>query len=58
MIPRLAENHHVIAVGLDGHDPSEHTEFSTSAAAATWAAAFVRSELDGRLDALYAASLG
>jgi pimeloyl-ACP methyl ester carboxylesterase len=58
VIPLLAENHHVIAVGLDGHDPAEHCEFATIAAAATSAADFVRTELDGHLNALYAASLG
>ncbi len=57
--PRLAANYHVIAVGMDGHDPpNERREFSTSAAAATSAAEFVRREFDGHLDALYAASLG
>ncbi|MCV7153773.1 alpha/beta fold hydrolase [Mycolicibacterium pyrenivorans] len=58
VIPRLAANYHVIAVGMDGHDPNERREFSTSAAAATSAAEFVRREFDGHLDALYAASLG
>lgn len=58
VIPLLEKNHHVIAVGIDGHDPAEQCEFSTIAAAATSAAEFVRSELDGRLDAVYAASLG
>ena len=57
-IPYLAEKYHVIAVGLDGFDPTEDTEYISGEDEADKIAEYVRDNLGGELFAIYGSSLG
>ena len=57
-IPYLAEKYHVIAVGLDGFDPMEESEYISGEDEAAKIEAFICDALDGSLFAIYGASLG
>jgi pimeloyl-ACP methyl ester carboxylesterase len=57
-IPILAEKYHVIAVGLDGFDPDEDTTYISGEDEANKIAGYVREHYEGRLFAIYGASLG
>ncbi len=57
-IPVLAEKYHVIAVGLDGYDPTEDTEYISDEDEAEKIVAYVREHLGGKLFLMYGASLG
>lgn len=57
-IPLLAEKYHVIAVGLDGFDPTENTEYISGEDEANKISAYVRDNLGGKLFAIYGSSLG
>jgi len=57
-IPYLTERYHVIAVGLDGFDPTEESEYISGEDEAAKIEIFICDHLDGRLFAIYGASLG
>lgn len=57
-IPLLAEKYHVIAVGLDGFDPTEDTEYLSSEDEANKIAEYINANFGGELYAIYGASLG
>jgi pimeloyl-ACP methyl ester carboxylesterase len=57
-IPCLAEKYHVIAVGLDGFDPSETSEYVSGEQEAGKINQYIQENLGGKLCALCAASLG
>ncbi len=57
-IPLLAEHYHTIAVGLDGFDPSEMTEYTNGHDQAEKIVQYVVSNLGGEISAIYGASLG
>ena len=58
VIPLLADEHHVIAVSLDGFDGSGKTAFTTAASAANKLAAHITENLGGHVDLLFGESLG
>ena len=57
-IPYLTEKYHVIAVGLDGFDPTEATEYISGEDEAEKIAVYVQKNHGGELFAIYGASLG
>ncbi len=57
-IPCLAEKYHVIAVGLDGFDPTENTEYMNGEDEAEKIIQFILDNLGGEVFVLYGASLG
>lgn len=57
-IPFLAEKYHVIAVGLDGFDPTEDTEYISGEDEANKIIEYVCDHFSGELFAIYGASLG
>jgi len=57
-IPILAKQYHVIAVGLDGFDPTEETEYISSKDEAEKIEAYVHQNYASRLFAIYGSSLG
>jgi pimeloyl-ACP methyl ester carboxylesterase len=57
-IPYLEERYHVIAVGLDGFDPTEGATYISGEDEADKIIAYVRDNLGGRFFAIYGASLG
>ena len=57
-IPHLAEKYHVIAVGLDGFDPTENSEYVSGEDEAEKIIKYVRDYLGGELFAIYGSSLG
>ena len=58
VIPLLAERYHVIAVGLDGHDPEEHTDYINGEMQAEQVEAYLLARHGGRIDVIYGSSLG
>lgn len=56
--PKLAEKYHVIAVDFDGYDESGDTTYTTAQDQAEKLAAYARKHLKGRIDLVYAESLG
>jgi len=57
-IPCLAEKYHVIAVGLDGFDPTEETEYISGEEEADKIIKYIQDNLGGSLCVIYGASLG
>lgn len=57
-IPYLAEKYHVIAVGLDGFDPAEETEYMSGEDEAEKIIQYIQNNLDGEISCIYGASLG
>lgn len=57
-IPVLAERFRVIAYGSSGFDPTEQSTYHNARAEAERILAYIRDELGGALDCLYAHSLG
>lgn len=57
-IPILAEQYHVIAVGLDGFDPTEKTEYISGKAEAEKIVQYIQKHHGGKLFAVYGSSLG
>ena len=58
VIPLLAANFYVIAVGLDGHDPEEKTNYISGEQEAEQVEDFIQNKLGGKIDVIYASSLG
>ncbi len=57
-IPALAERYHVVAVGLDGFDPTENTEYISGEDEAEKIIRFILDRSGGEVCAIYGASLG
>lgn len=57
-IPLLAEKYHVIAVGLDGFDPTEETEYLSGRDETEKIVRYIQSHHGGELFAIYGSSLG
>lgn len=57
-IPLLAEKFHVLAVGLDGFDPTENTEYISGEDEANKIIEYACDNFRGELFAIYGASLG
>jgi len=57
-IPYLAKKYHVIAVGLDGFDPAEETEYLSGEDEAEKIIQYIQNNLGGELCCIYGASLG
>ena len=58
LIPLLEKKFCVYAVSFDGFDGTGETTYTTAQAQADKLAEYIEKELDGRLDLLYAESLG
>ena len=58
LIPLLGKNFRVYTVSFDGFDGTVKTTYTTARDQADKLAAYIEKELDGRLDLLYAESLG
>ena len=58
VIPLLTENYHVIAAGLDGHDPDEKTDYINGELETEQVEEYIRNNLGGRIDVIYGSSLG
>lgn len=58
VIPLLAEHYHVIAAGLDGHDPDEGTDYINGETEAEQVEAYLLAYQGGCIDVIYGASLG
>ena len=56
--PMLAEEYRVIAVDFDGYDETGETTYTTAQDQADKLAAYIRENLGGRIDLVYAESLG
>lgn len=57
-IPILAESYHVVAVGLDGFDPTENSEYVSGEDEAEKIIRFILDHSGGEVCAIYGASLG
>ncbi|NLB27094.1 MAG: alpha/beta hydrolase [Bacteroidales bacterium] len=57
-IPLLSERYHVIAVGMDGFDPSDDTEYISGEEEAAKIEEYIISHLGGEVFSIYTASLG
>lgn len=57
-IPFFAEKYHVIAVGLDGFDPTEETKYLSGEEEADKIIGFIQDNFGGSLCVIYGASLG
>ena len=58
LIPLLEKNFRVYAVSFDGFDGTGETTYTTARDQADKLAGYIEKELDGRLDLLFAESLG
>ena len=58
IVPLLENEYHVITVSFDGYDETGDTVYTTAKEQAEKLADFIRTELDGRIDLVYAESLG
>lgn len=58
VIPLLAEKYHVIAVGLDGHDPEEKNDYICGDLEAAQVENYSKNNLGGEIDTIYGSSLG
>lgn len=58
VIPELSNFYHVIAIGLDGHDPEENTDFISRDDEAQQLVDFIINKLNGNIYAIYGSSLG
>lgn len=56
--PKLAEEYHVICVDFDGYDETGETTYTTAEDQAQKLANYIKANLDGRIDLVYAESLG
>jgi len=57
-IPLFAKQYHVIAIGLDGFDPTEKTEYISGKDEAEKIVQYVQTNHDGEIFAIYGSSLG
>lgn len=58
IVPMLENDYHVITVSFDGYDESGETTYTTARKKAEKLAAYIKEELKGRIDLVYAESLG
>lgn len=58
LIPVLEKDHYVIAVSLDGYDPEENSIFDSFEKQAEKIFDFIAKEHNGKMDIIYAASMG
>lgn len=58
VVPLLSEHYHVIAAGLDGHDPEELTDYINGEREAEQVEAYLQAHLGGCIDVIYGSSLG
>ena len=58
IVPMLEAEYHVITVSFDGYDETGETFYTTGADQAAKLAAFIRNNLGGKIDLVYAESLG
>lgn len=58
IVPMLEKEYHVITVSFDGYDETGETTYTTGREQAEKLAAFIRAELNSRIDLVYAESLG
>ena len=58
IVPILEKDYHVITVSFDGYDETGDTVYTTGEDQATKLAAFIKEKLGGKIDLVYAESLG
>ena len=58
VIPLLEKDYHVIAVSTDGYDGTGETIFTTASASAEKLEAYIRTELNSRVDLIFGESFG
>ncbi len=58
VIPLLEKNFHVVAVSTDGYDGMGETVFTTAEASAEKLEAYIRDNLEGRIDLVFGESFG
>ncbi len=58
IVPALAEEYYVITVSFDGYDETGETVYTTAKEQADKLACYIRENLDGKIDLVYAESLG
>lgn len=58
IVPLLAEEYHVICVDFDGYDETGRTTYTTAQDQARKLADYIKAHLGGRIDLVYAESLG
>lgn len=58
IVPTLQKDYHVITVSFDGYDETGETFYTTGEDQAQKLAAFIRDNLGGKIDLVYAESLG
>lgn len=58
VIPLLAPHYYVVAVGLDGHNPEEETDYISGEKEAEQVENYIQNNLGGKIDVIYASSLG
>jgi len=58
LVPLLEQEYHVITVSFDGYDETGETTYTTGREQAEKLAAYIREHLDGKVDLVYAESLG
>lgn len=58
VVPLLERDYHVITVSFDGYDETGETVYTTGAEQAEKLAVFIRERLNGKIDLVYAESLG
>ena len=58
IVPVLEQDYHVITVSFDGYDETGETVYTTGEDQAQKLAAFIRENLGGKIDLVYAESLG
>lgn len=58
VIPVLTPHYYVVAVGLDGHNPEEESNYISGEKEAEQVEKYIQNNLDGKVDVIYASSLG
>lgn len=58
LVPLLAQDYHIFTVSFDGYDETGETEYSTGREQAEKLAAYIVEHLNGKIDLVYAESLG
>lgn len=58
IVPMLEKDYHIITVSFDGYDETGETTYTTAEEQAEKLAKFIRDNLDGKIDVVYAELLG
>ncbi|MFY9901998.1 MAG: hypothetical protein WAK52_05275, partial [Trichococcus sp.] len=58
MIPLLTPHYYIVAVGLDGHNPEEESNYISGEKEAEQVEKYIQNNLGGKVDVIYASSLG